>query len=478
MDIRQTVLSEVEVEFISVSERDEIGKVFSYDNKILRAIYKHKVDYVNQLLASGLIDELVSKGMFPKTTVSDYVLDGFGMVLEHEKIQPVVMPPQWSFDMLKDAALLVIELNQIARKYGYQTMDCHGYNVIFRKNKPVYVDLGSFIINPPGFKGWFAYEGFRQFYLYPLIIAQTGNWYWARLVMMQPTPMPHYAYYYLRHPLSKIFKNHRIEFYFHNFFKFKLLSYFSDAEIEKKIPLPLRKIISPLKKMKLLPFQNTNLNRLKTTINNLTINNISTEWGDYHNQLKGPDGFIKSTSRFDRIVEITKELSIETALELGGNQGVFSQILVEKAKVKTIICTDYDEAAVNIMYNMLKKTEYDIAPALLNFVMPFENKIGRSVYSRFKSDAVFALALSHHLLLTQKMPIKVLFEELIKYSKKYVFVEFMPLGLYNPKSKNKYIVPDWYSIEYFRDNFMLYFTVLYEEKIDTNRVIFVGEIKA
>jgi hypothetical protein len=478
MDIKQVLLSETEVEFISVSERDEIGKVFSYNNKILRAIYKHKVDYVNQLLNSGLIDELVDKGMFPKTTISNYELEGFGMVLEHEKIQPVVMPPQWSFDMLKDAGILAIEINEIAKKYGYQTMDCHSYNILFSDNKPVYVDLGSFIIHPKGFKGWFAYENFLQCYYYPLKMIESGNGYLGRLIMSQNSNMPHYSYYYFKYSLAKIISQDKIDLFLSYLYKFKLINYFSREEIAYKTPGILKKLTLFLHRTKLLPFQRTNLNKLKNKINSISIPNTKTEWGDYHNVLKESNGMIKSTPRFDRILEILRQLEVCDVLEIGGNQGVFSMIISERSDIPTIICTDYDETAVNIMYKVLKKTNHRVTPALLNFFSPNENNFGGSVYYRFRSETVLALALTHHLILTQKMSIRDILERLIKFSKKYVMIEFMPLGLYSPTSKRKYIVPEWYNVDWFRNNFSQYFHIINEEHLEKNRILFVGEIKS
>ncbi|MFN6943433.1 MAG: hypothetical protein ACK4ND_00690 [Cytophagaceae bacterium] len=472
-----TKVSLQNISFISTNSRDETGKVFTYNGKIFRAIYKHKTAFVKELLGCGLIEELNQKGMFPKTTISDIELEGFELVLEHEVIYPVVLPPQWTFDMLKDAGEFAIVLNQIALKYGYQTMDCHGYNILFKNNDPVYIDFGSFIKVPSGFKGWFAYENFLQSFYYPLKIAEAGNWYFARLVMLQPDPIPHYSFYYFKSSLYKLFKQKTIDLFLSTFYKFKLIRYFSEEEIKEKTPVSLKKLTIFLNKLGILPFQSTNLNALAKKVKNISIKNIQTEWGAYHNDLQDANGLIKSTLRFDQILSVLKGLEVNSVLELGGNQGVFSRIISERTNIETIICTDYDETAVNLMYNLLKKTKHRVTPALLNFVTPNENYYGARVYERFKSDAVFALALSHHLILTQKMSVKSLFEEVIKYSNRYVFIEFMPMGLYSDRSKRKIVTPEWYNVDWFRGNFGDCFTILHEEQLEKNRILFVGEIK-
>jgi hypothetical protein len=60
------------------------------------------------------------------------------------------------------------------------------------------------------------------------------------------------------------------------------------------------------------------------------------------------------------------------------------------------------------------------------------------------------------------------------YSKRYVFIEFMPLGLWNGKSAPP--VPLWYNLDWHRNSFQNYFSIILEEKIEENRILFVGEL--
>ena len=152
---------------------DDIGSIFFYKERVLRAIKKESMTYVNELINSGLIDELVKKRLFPKTTIAQCEIDGYSMVLEHERLENWNYAYEWSFDMLKSVAMTVIEINEISNKYGYELFDCHASNLIFNFNKPIYVDLGSFK-KTNNLSVWSAKEIFLKSYYIPLKLHSIG----------------------------------------------------------------------------------------------------------------------------------------------------------------------------------------------------------------------------------------------------------------------------------------------------------------
>jgi hypothetical protein len=64
---------------------------------------------------------------------------------------------------------------------------------------------------------------------------------------------------------------------------------------------------------------------------------------------------------------------------------------------------------------------------------------------------------------------------LLRFSSEYVFIEFMPLGLWNGKSSPA--VPDWYTMEWFTKNFEAFFELIEMTEIEQNRVLFIGRKK-
>jgi hypothetical protein len=84
-----------------------------------------------------------------------------------------------------------------------------------------------------------------------------------------------------------------------------------------------------------------------------------------------------------------------------------------------------------------------------------------------------ALAITHHLILSQRIGISKVIEILGLYTSKYIIVEFMPLGLYDGTSAPP--IPDWYNIESFSFEFSKFFTIIDIHKIDKNRILFTGK---
>ena len=108
-----------DIEIKAMSGVDSIGIVFIWNDRIFRAIRGDTSLSIQNLFSSGLIGELVDKHLFPKSWATDYELEGYHLVIEHSKIDPIVYPFEWSFEMLKDAALAILEVNEIAVKYSF-----------------------------------------------------------------------------------------------------------------------------------------------------------------------------------------------------------------------------------------------------------------------------------------------------------------------------------------------------------------------
>src|SRR6266542_3539600 len=91
------------------------------------------------------------------------------MVLEHDRIPVVSYPYEWTFSMLKAAALLHLDLLQQGLAEGQTMKDGYAYNLQFVGARPVFIDVGSFEQARPG-EPWAGYRQFCQTFLYPLLL--------------------------------------------------------------------------------------------------------------------------------------------------------------------------------------------------------------------------------------------------------------------------------------------------------------------
>ena len=75
------------------------------------------------------------------------------------------------------------------------------------------------------------------------------------------------------------------------------------------------------------------------------------------------------------------------------------------------------------------------------------------------------------------MSLNHIFDTLEVLSNKYVVVEFMPLGLYFGDMDNIPPVPEYYTLEWFRNSFSERFEHMLDEEVAINRHLFVGKLK-
>ena len=90
-------------------------------------------------------------------------------MLEHERLPFVSYPYEWSFEMLRDAALLQLDLVLAGLDEGIGLKDASAYNLQWKGASPVFVDVASFYKRAEG-EPWVGYRQFCQMFLYPLLL--------------------------------------------------------------------------------------------------------------------------------------------------------------------------------------------------------------------------------------------------------------------------------------------------------------------
>ncbi|MCC5024142.1 MAG: hypothetical protein J6386_15725 [Candidatus Synoicihabitans palmerolidicus] len=104
------------------------------------------------------------------------------------------------------------------------------------------------------------------------------------------------------------------------------------------------------------------------------------------------------------------------------------------------MCTDADTAAIDRAHELAKSCDGRMQTAVLDFVHPMVSSFGEAPHDRLRSDGVIALAVSHHLLLTQRVPLDRLLQSIASYAERFVVVEFMPsdCGIGNRRLRSRH----------------------------------------
>src|SRR6266540_2757528 len=153
------------------SFRDPASTVFYLDGRVLRGLDGEAAAEWRALQDTRFFPRLLEQGkVCPTEQVPAPSGDGtWALVLEHERIPFVSYPYEWTFSMLRDAALLHLDILLDALDEGVTMKDGYAYNVQWRGTKPVFIDVVSFE-RLRGGEPWAGYRQFCQTFLYPLLL--------------------------------------------------------------------------------------------------------------------------------------------------------------------------------------------------------------------------------------------------------------------------------------------------------------------
>lgn len=458
-----------DLNFSNISIADNVGRVFFYKKNIYRIINKTAEPDCYNLLNSELFAELIRLNFIPKTTISNLKIEGYDLVLQHEKLL-VTEAYEWTFTMLKNATKFILDLNQLCNRYGYELKDAHTSNILFKNGNPLMVDFGSIVKRNNSDSQWRGLQEFYYSFITPLLLWQRKELYFSRLVLADQK--------------VKVFPSQSIDdvpyinqllkpYYYYSirFLSKKIIN--CNSEFIVKISNEINKITNVFftkKKYTIIQY------RKKFKIINVELINkplLDTQWNNYHNDFYNTSNYEQGNNRFSRLITLLNLYCSDgkTMIDLAGNQGYFSSMVSTQLKLDKIIISDYDENALDLAFKYTLKNKLNLDVVLLNFMLLVNVE---STINRLKSDIVVALAVTHHLILSQNYAISAIFERISNFSNKYVMIEFMPLGLWNGIDQQDPLVPQWYNFEWFKNNFECYFNIIVVEEVAKNRIVFLG----
>ena len=129
------------------SFRDRDSKVLYDDRGVLRGLSERGLADWRALESSALYSRFSESGQLVGSELIDadsFQRNGWAALLRHERVPFVSYPYEWTFSMLKDAALLQLDLTLAALDEELMLKDGSPYNVQWRGTKPVFIDVGSF----------------------------------------------------------------------------------------------------------------------------------------------------------------------------------------------------------------------------------------------------------------------------------------------------------------------------------------------
>jgi ribosomal protein L11 methylase PrmA len=380
------------------SFRDPSGYVFTSGDRIFRAITP--VGAAQFEASQKILGDLVTaRRLVDFSEVDprnfDVPLGSFSYLIEHPRLPVWSMPYEWSFSLLKDAALFHLDLHLYLLDRGFTLSDASAYNVQFIGPRPIFVDHLSIRPYQDG-EFWLGHKQFCEQFLNPLLLrsffdVSHNSWYRGNL---EGIPQEQLA------DLLPFWRK----------FSWRVLSHVTlPARIQKSFEGRSGANVSV--KDRRLPKASFvgMLTQLRNWIGGLApLKGGKTTWANYDKE----NSYLADEAQAKRefIGNFIKAVSAKTIIDLGCNTGDYSEASLASG-AESVVGFDFDQQALDRAHSRAKTAKMNFLPLYLNAMNPSPNQGWRQTErsgfaERFRSDAVLALAFEHHLAIAHNVPLE------------------------------------------------------------------------
>lgn len=398
------------------SFRDPAATVFEVNGRIIRALTAPGVKQYTEARESGLLNKLEDANKLIKSHDADALPNSdqkYVQFIEHTKIPFISYPYEWSFLLLKEAALLHLDIQLEALDHDFVLSDASAYNIQFQGISPIFIDVMSFRKYEAG-ELWKGHRQFCEHFLNPLLLFTLKK-------------IPHHAWY--RGSFEGIPTDMLASL-------MPLKSWFSMKSLAHVL-LPARyqhKKTKTLQDMQKHQKYNISKNvycsllrQLRSWIEQLKPkSSIASLWENYDLQRTYDSQEMAAKRAF--IADFCSQNKPELLWDLGCNDGEFSEIALKNGAA-AVIGFDLDVGALNKAVMRAKRHDLNFLPLYqeINNPSPGQGWLLQeraAMTNRGLPNAVIALAFVHHLILGHNIPMAEVIAWLLKLAPKGI-VEFV-----------------------------------------------------
>ena len=397
------------------SFRDPDARVFYQEGRVLRGLTGAAAATDQRVRETGLMDLLVDRRLFVNNWLVEDVKPPEGIpsdtVIEARRVPVISYPAEWSFSMLKDAALLTLEANIVALDAGFVLKDASAFNVVFDGATPTIIDVTS--LDEFGDRGiWTAYSQFCDHFLAPLMLEAYTGVSFQPMLRDQVEGIPIVSLNRLLRGRSGIHKG----VLSHVRLRSRLENRAVGMATEKRrdvgqMSLPRSSVIATIRKMKKLVAE------LEST--------APSTWAGYEAQL--PYAEPEGQAKIDFVRQAAGQASDHgLAVDVGANAGLFTKILSEH--FDHVIGIDNDPGAIDALYGH-SATTGNLTPLVVDITNPtpafgWRGQERSAFTDRVRPSFATWLAVVHHLCLGVGLPLESVVAQIFEFSPESV-VEFV-----------------------------------------------------
>lgn len=418
------------------SFRDPGGVLVRSGKRLLRIVSAAAAADFQTFIASKLARHLNEKRALAHTTILDpeetaallradgrvrelYEARRAAAILEHERIPFPSFPYEWPAEVLYAAAELTLTLARRGLDENIGLKDATPLNVLFRGADPVFVDVLSFETRDPRDATWLPYAQFMRTFALPLLAwkhfrLSPDQVLLSRRDGLEPEEVYRWlaALQRLRPPFLQMVS---------------LPVWLGKREKASDAALYERKLESDPEKARFI--LGMVLGRLERSLKRLKPpERLPSQWSEYATHNSYSDAQAETKQRF--VADALAEYKPRTALDVGCNTGRFSAIAARAGA--SVVAIDYDPVVVGALWTAARADRLDILPLVVNFGHPtpaagWRNEEFPSFLDRARGhfDAVLMLAVLHHLLVTDRVPLDSVLETAAELTRDLLVIEFV-----------------------------------------------------
>jgi len=462
------------------SFRDPSGFVFRANDGFYRQVNPSYAEDYECLMNSGLYRALTEKGLLiPHTEIPENLS---GSPDWYKTLHPLQLPfisyaYEWSFDQLRDAALLTLRIMGMAMDHGMILKDATPFNIQFHKGKPVFIDTLSFekhVVTRP----WVAYRQFCECFLYPLYLEHYKGLGPQKILTAWPEGIPAGVTAGLL-PLKSCLN---VGVWMH--IRLQNMIGPGAGQRSRGQRKGAQEVSSEGKagtgqggfsQQKLRHL----VQNLETIVKGLRPKAATNStWNNYYGTTILSRDYLDEKTKIFR--QFIGSIPFTSALDIGSNEGFFSRILAEK-NVR-VLAVDSDPACIADLYRTVREKNIpNILPLCIDLSNPspaigFRNAERSSFTERARAELVIALALVHHLVLTKNIPFADIADYLTSLTTDYLIIEFVPLEDEKAQEliRNKETFHKPYDAASFKEQLARHFSIEREAPVPgTARILFL-----
>lgn len=336
--------------------------------------------------------------------------EGHYKVIYPLQLSYISYPAEWSFEMLKSAALLTLNIQKLALQKGMTLKDASAYNIQFYEGKPILIDTLSFEKYEAG-QAWQAYKQFCEHFLAPLALATYQLQDLQKLLIYFTDGIPlHLAARIL--PFKAYFNTGLL---IHLFFHAKIQKQYNNSKVKTNSSKFTIQYLIELTE------------NLIDSVHSLSQHKKNT-WVKYYD-IDTAESYLKEKKEA-LLVLIHQIKTGKIAADIGANTGLFSRIIAQHFSHTFAIEQDYE--SVNEIYLQVKKENItNISPIWADILSPtpafgWANTERTALFERYQPDTIFLLAVIHHLTISKNIPFEKIAAWVAGTHAKNVIVEFIP----------------------------------------------------